>query len=421
MISSYLKNSKTHLLSQLTQFLSYMGIPYILLFLYFSLYKSASIMNALYFVLFLTMYLNRLEKSTHAKFLLISGLSLILLTYSFLLGSKSGAPLIFFSIIALPLILFETTEFKKIMVGCLIPVVCRFLYDITNYISPTLFLSFRETLTPSSQFIIYEFAVFTSFLFTFIFIFYFYQYQKMYFSIQKDIQKIQNKEFKITKEIQERLLPKTTPKIKGLRIDAISESAHLVGGDFYEFIKINEYCVDIVMADIVGKGLPACLHMVAFKSILAGIYDTKLAPNQLMRKLNSAIYKDPVFKTHLPVIICRLNMNSNTLIYCNAGHEYSLLSRMNNIEALKSTGPVLGVDENDKFEEIIYPFQKEDSFFMFTDGLTEARNNFGEHFYKILHQTDLHKTNAKTLKRQVMEFSNNVLRDDLTIVSISHT
>lgn len=422
MISRLIKigDDKSALTRLIITFLLIMGIPYITIFSYFKLYLSASVMSFLYIISFLALYLEKTKRHTQSKITLIIGISLILLAYSFLLGSKTGAPLIFFPIISLPLILFKPTQVKEIVIGCCIPVACRFFYDLSLYFEPNIFYLFRENISPIPQFIIYEFAVFTSFLFTFSFIFFFYTYQSQFFILQHS-KLFQDKEFRIAKEIQERLLPKSIPKVKGLRIDAISEAAHLVSGDFYEFFKINDSCIDVIMADIVGKGLPACLHMVAFKSILASVYDKQLSPKELMSKLNTAIFNDPVFKTYLPVIICRLDMNTNTLTYCNAGHEYSLLCHHTQIESLESTGPVLGVDKNDIFDQINYPFQIDDSFYMFTDGLTEAKNNFGEQFYKNLTQHELRKNNAKSLKRQVLEFSQHTLRDDLTIISVYRT
>lgn len=399
-------------------FLVIMGIPYVVLFLHFDLFKSASIMGGLYTIAVSSLLLNKYHHENIAKVVLVGGLSLILLAYSLLLGKDTGAPLIFFPIISLPLILFDPSKKKSIAATCCIPVICRFLFDYLDYTSPHWLTFFHENIGPVSQLIIYEFAVFTAFLFTFTFVYFFYLYEQR-FKQERQEKLVQEKEIQLARKIQEKLLPKTYPKIEGLSISAMSQPARNVSGDFYDIRRVNDHCVDIIIADIVGKGLPACLHMVTLKSILSSVYSKDSRPAEIMTLLNRALLKDPVFDKFLPTIICRIDTLSRECTYCSAGMDQALLIQNRTLHVLENPNSVLGLDD-DVFVENSVSFSEGDCLYLYTDGLTEASNDQGDMFVTQFDPIFTHAPSINELHRNVMSFTNNrELQDDLTILRVS--
>ena len=421
-------NRKYILTNRISWLLLILAAPYYLIFSSLHLPTASLLVFPTLSVYVFCLIANYYKYERLAKAFLILGTSVSLCVYSNLLGESADAQLLFFPLSVVSFILFETKNKYLLWLCSTFPFLCLLLLELSFYH----FLPFRESVSESVLFQIHMFAVITTFLMLVLSMRLLFMSNGQYESelivrnnqlkeanINLKQKLILEKEMNIAKTIQDRLLPKQVPSIKGVCIDAISEPAHIVSGDFYEFRVINESCLDIVVADIVGKGLPACLHMVALKSILSTIYDSKLSPKQIMTLLNEAIIKDPVFITYLPIVICRLDMNFHTLTYCNAGHEPSLLQRENSVETLFSTGPVLGVDISDTFQEIHCSFYTNDSLYMFTDGFSESTNRFGEQFYSIINDS-LHHSTAHILRKKVMKFSNDFLKDDLTIVSVNH-
>lgn len=191
-----------------------------------------------------------------------------------------------------------------------------------------------------------------------------------------------DQELKVAHDIQQRLLPSELPKIDGFNFGAISNPAREIGGDYYDFFRLENGLLGIVVADIVGKGVPAALFMIMVKSIMQTHILSIKSPSEALTKLNSIIFKDPVINRFVPMFYGVLDTKTKTFRYCNAGHEPAIILSGNRFKLLKSDASPLGAWEDSVFEESTLKLKDGDVVCIYTDGIIEARSDeqgdFGE-------------------------------------------
>lgn len=190
-----------------------------------------------------------------------------------------------------------------------------------------------------------------------------------------------NQELEMARQIQLSILPRETPKIKGLDIAARYLPLTSVAGDFYDFIIVDEQRVGVLVADVSGHGLPAALIASMLQVALAAQVAHASDPARVMWGLNQALCGK--FRVHfVTAAYVFVDMEKNSIGYAGAGHPPLLLWR-------KSTGNALEVSENGfllgHFPEETYsvtevPMEPGDRVLLYTDGITEARNSSEEMF-----------------------------------------
>lgn len=191
-------------------------------------------------------------------------------------------------------------------------------------------------------------------------------------------------ELAIGRDIQLGLLPKEMPAVPGWAFAARYEAARQVGGDLYDFIPTSHSnnILNIVVADVTGKGVPAALFMASIRSVMRTLSLSDNSPADILRLSNKAVIQDMRTPLFLSTILAQLDTESGTVTLANAGHEWPLWLRpsLNKTEALTIPGMLLGA-----FRDIV-PRQKKitlahgDSLILYTDGVTEARNAAGDLF-----------------------------------------
>lgn len=235
-----------------------------------------------------------------------------------------------------------------------------------------------------------------------------------------------DQELRVAHEIQNRLLPQTLPKMEKLSFGAISIPAHAIGGDYYDFINLDSGNIGIIIADIVGKGVPAALLMVMVKSIMQSNIRHLDSPKAAMKKMNQILCDDPVFNKYVPIFYIILNPKKLSFKFCNAGHEPAILFSQGEFKMLDTEGFPLGAWEDSEYEEKEIKLKDGDILAMFTDGITEARNSLGEYYgldrlkelikkFKTLKASDI----IENIYHKIEEFSNIAeLHDDLTMIIV---
>ncbi len=197
-------------------------------------------------------------------------------------------------------------------------------------------------------------------------------------------------ELRIAHDVQMKLIPQTIPDIKSeitrLRLDigATTIPANEVGGDYFDFVKLSEWRVGIVVADVSGKGTSAAFYMAEIKGIiqaLAGIYPS---PEDLLTAVNDVLYGTIDRKTFITLLYADIDISKNELRFARAGHCPMLRIHGGEKTFIASGGIGLGLDKGPIFkksiEEKIMPIEAGDVFVMHSDGLVEARNEHGEEF-----------------------------------------
>jgi len=180
--------------------------------------------------------------------------------------------------------------------------------------------------------------------------------------------------------IQQSLMPEQSPKIKGWDIWLFTRSANDVGGDLIDFIQIDENKFGVAVGDVAGKGLSAALLMAKLQStIRAFVYDYP-SLETLGDKLNKIFHRDSPSKIFASLIYVEINSESGDLKFINAGHYPPIIARSKKVEQLEKDAPALGLMKEAAFNEQVLTLSQNDFMIIYSDGLTEAKNESGDFF-----------------------------------------
>lgn len=189
-----------------------------------------------------------------------------------------------------------------------------------------------------------------------------------------------DKELEYAKQIQLSALPTNYPEGEGYSIYAQMIAAKEVGGDFYDFYKLNDNTVAFLVADVSGKGIPAAMFMMTAKTIIKDLAESGMKVNDIFTKANAKLCENNESGMFVTAWMGILDIPSGKLQFANAGHNPPLLKKADgNFEYLKTrAGFVLAGMEGVKYRvgEII--LSKGDRLFLYTDGVTEATNTQDE-------------------------------------------
>ncbi len=191
-------------------------------------------------------------------------------------------------------------------------------------------------------------------------------------------------ELRIGREIQLSLIPNQCPPLAGWEFAATYEAAQQVGGDFYDFVIIpdNRQEMQLVIADVTGKGVPAALFMASCRTTIRAESIRGEGPAETLRQANCVIATDTRYPLFLTAFCACLRGNSGLVSYANGGHERPLWLRAASglCEFLVSHDPLLGFVQDAVYEQHQVEVAAGDFLVFFTDGVTEARNSAGD-FY----------------------------------------
>lgn len=181
------------------------------------------------------------------------------------------------------------------------------------------------------------------------------------------------KDLEIARNIQRNLLPQKIPKTAKYEIFAYSQSARMVGGDYYDIVKLDSGNTLVAVADVSGKGVQAALLMANVQAFLKAIAKQNIPLNQASNLINDLISENTSMGSFITFFWGILNNNEPEIEYVNAGHNPPLLVRDGVITKLKKGGMILGVMQTViPYEEEIVKLKKGDVLILFTDGITEA-------------------------------------------------
>jgi sigma-B regulation protein RsbU (phosphoserine phosphatase) len=186
---------------------------------------------------------------------------------------------------------------------------------------------------------------------------------------------------RLAAHIQRRMIPEKAPRIEGLDIAATYIPCFEVGGDFYDFLQVNQHCLIVAIADVMGKGIPAALMMSLFRGAVrtyARAEDGGASVPSVIAKLNRMMCdecRDGEFVTMFYAVI---DLEDMTITYCNCGHEPTVLMRNGQIIELEKGGLVLGVEAKTEYQTETIALRDGDCLLFFSDGLIDAVNFDGE-------------------------------------------
>lgn len=201
-------------------------------------------------------------------------------------------------------------------------------------------------------------------------------------SLEADKERIET-ELGVAKQIQTSMLPcifPAFPEREEIDIFASMEPAKEVGGDFYDFFLVDNTHLCVVMADVSGKGIPAALFMVVSKTLLKDNVLSGRSLAEVFARVNSQLCENNDAEMFVTVFLSVLNLETGKMSYINAGHNPPVIRRKSGelIWLKEPSGFVLSGIDGMTYEEGSCVLEKEDLFFAYTDGVTEAMNAEGE-------------------------------------------
>lgn len=191
-----------------------------------------------------------------------------------------------------------------------------------------------------------------------------------------------NRELEIAQQVQSMLFPKNLPNADPLKVKADYFPHYSVGGDYYDFVRINEHCFLMCVADVSGKGIPAALLMSNFQASLRILARQTQNLKQIVHELNYTLYQVSGGERFITLFCAIYDRQARRLVYINAGHNAPILcNHREKPELLEKGTTVLGIFNPLPFlEETVIENLGEFLLFSYTDGLVEVTNDRDEEF-----------------------------------------
>jgi serine phosphatase RsbU (regulator of sigma subunit) len=182
-------------------------------------------------------------------------------------------------------------------------------------------------------------------------------------------------------QVQRQVLPKA-PIVPGLELAAFMQTARLLGGDYYDFFQISDEIVDVVIADVSGKGAAASLLMPSLAVALRLRAHELSGPAAILKDLDECLKQITRPATFVTMFYARFNTKLRTLEYANGGHNPPVLLRPQTGESLllENAGPIMGILPSAEFSNTLINLKANDVITLFTDGVTEQENESEEQF-----------------------------------------
>ncbi|MBQ1954837.1 MAG: SpoIIE family protein phosphatase, partial [Clostridia bacterium] len=239
-----------------------------------------------------------------------------------------------------------------------------------------------------------------------------------------------DKELEYAKQIQLSALPTNFPCNEEYKIYAQMIAAKEVGGDFYDFYKLNDTTVAFLAADVSGKGIPAAMFMMTAKTIIKDLAESGMAVNEIFTKANEKLCENNESGMFVTAWMGILDITTGNVQFANAGHNPPLLKRANgSFEYLRTrAGFVLAGMEGVRYRAGEINLNPGDRLFLYTDGVPEATNTenklYGED--RLLSFMNQSKTVDATdllpmLKANIDEFVGSAPQfDDITMLMLDY-
>jgi sigma-B regulation protein RsbU (phosphoserine phosphatase) len=196
-------------------------------------------------------------------------------------------------------------------------------------------------------------------------------------------EEVLDRELKVARKIQERILPKESPKIPGIDILGKTLPGREVGGDYLDFMEMKDGRLGLALGDATGMGIPAALLMAGVAQSFRAMVGTDRSVSEVLEGMNIDMVRsssDPQFQGFFAAFFFGLlDPRSGLLSFCNAGMPTPwLLRRDGLIERLHRGGPLLGIQESGVFREGRVRLNPGDLLFIRSDGLEEQEDEDGE-------------------------------------------
>ncbi|KIL52210.1 PP2C family protein-serine/threonine phosphatase [Jeotgalibacillus soli] len=236
-------------------------------------------------------------------------------------------------------------------------------------------------------------------------------------------------EIEIAANVQETLLGTSIPSVEGLDIGAISVPAKQMNGDYFHFVQDGNHSVNVAIADVIGKGIPAALCMSMIKYAMDSLPEYRKDPSAVLGSLNRVVEQNIDDSMFITMFYGMYELRSNILHFASAGHEpgFFYCSKTGEFKDLKARGLLLGVDKGASYKRYEQFVEVGDMIILMSDGVTECRTDKGF----IERETLISYINnhiflpaqeiVNNIYRELERLQHFQLRDDFTLIIMKRT
>jgi sigma-B regulation protein RsbU (phosphoserine phosphatase) len=244
---------------------------------------------------------------------------------------------------------------------------------------------------------------------------------------QADSERQRKSEMEIAANVQQKLFPRTPRTMKSIDFAGECHAAHEVGGDYYDFLEIDDHCIGFALGDVSGKGVPAALLMAnlqaCFRSQPPGAL---LNPASVLKTVNRHFFDSTAAERFATLFFAVYDDRTRALRFVNCGHLAPLLLRMSGqLERLEPTATMLGAFREWGCTEASAELLPGDTLVMYSDGVTEAGIEGGDEYGedRLVAQVRAHQWEpavrlVQAIQDDVAQFSPGARGDDVTVVAI---
>ena len=238
------------------------------------------------------------------------------------------------------------------------------------------------------------------------------------------------RELDLAQDMQKMLFPKNLPNTDAIQVAALYLPHQEVGGDYYDFIKLNNHEFIFCIADVSGKGVAAALLMSNIQATFHSLINYTHNLKDIIIELNKRVINNTKNEKFVSLFLAKLNIKSQQLTYINAGHNSPILFYESKFFELTKGCTILGVRETLLDIELeILNYTSEFSLLCYTDGLTDANNNKNENISILTLQDVILKNkelSPNDFNKNLIEFAKefkeeNEFPDDIALLTIKVT
>jgi sigma-B regulation protein RsbU (phosphoserine phosphatase) len=190
------------------------------------------------------------------------------------------------------------------------------------------------------------------------------------------------RELRKAHDIQKSMLPQENPMESRLHLEAGTIPAKEIGGDYYDYFRLNDHQLLLAIGDVTGKGAPAALMMATVKTALQMLLASTQDASVILNSLNELICEQAVrTRQYMTLFLGIIDTQLHTITYCNAGHNFPYhISVERSLRELEGGALPLGFLKQMSYTSHVQTLQQDDILFFYTDGIVEAMNGHKELF-----------------------------------------
>ncbi|RJP79375.1 MAG: GAF domain-containing protein [Candidatus Zixiibacteriota bacterium] len=188
-------------------------------------------------------------------------------------------------------------------------------------------------------------------------------------------------ELALARRMQLSLLPRSAPEVENFDLAGVNTPSEMVGGDYFDYIRLTNKDLGLVISDVAGKGVPAAFIMASLRASLRIEAVAHYSISTILYRVNNFLYESVEPERFVTAFYGVLDVPARHLTYSNAGHNPPLLLRRDGRrELLTEGGLILGAFPGAAYRESVVTFSPGDMLVLYTDGVTEAESPEGEQF-----------------------------------------